>query len=174
MDTKKEENDPNNKELNGFWIKKAENGSLPDFMLRTGICQVMHTNLNKDLQKGGMSYHTTTSFINNIMRPEQQINIHPDKANEQHYELPTQVFEYMLGDNLKYSCSFWEELEWHPLQDEQSRSFFSDVLSGTSPMVKKFEKGKSVRQLLTKAEENMLNKFEILEVGGFFFWVCYG
>ena len=32
----------------------------------------------------------------------------PEKANEQHYELPPGFFELCLGKHLKYSCGFWE------------------------------------------------------------------
>lgn len=31
----------------------------------------------------------------------------PEKANEQHYELPPAFFERILGPHLKYSCAFW-------------------------------------------------------------------
>jgi cyclopropane-fatty-acyl-phospholipid synthase len=37
------------------------------------------------------------------------IAIHTDKANEQHYELPPQFFEYVLGEHLKYSGCYWPE-----------------------------------------------------------------
>ena len=35
----------------------------------------------------------------------------PEKANEQHYELPAGFFELMLGQRLKYSCCFFEHEE---------------------------------------------------------------
>ena len=31
----------------------------------------------------------------------------PEKANEQHYEVPPKFFELVLGSNLKYSSGFW-------------------------------------------------------------------
>lgn len=31
----------------------------------------------------------------------------PDKANEQHYEVPAAFFQRVLGPHLKYSCGFW-------------------------------------------------------------------
>jgi cyclopropane-fatty-acyl-phospholipid synthase len=57
---------------------------------------------------------------------------------------------------LKYSCGFWQELEWYYNPEAPSKSFYRDVITGTSSMCKEFEKGKSIRQLLTKSEENML------------------
>ena len=31
----------------------------------------------------------------------------PEKANEQHYEVPPEFFEFVLGSNLKYSSGYW-------------------------------------------------------------------
>jgi cyclopropane-fatty-acyl-phospholipid synthase len=33
----------------------------------------------------------------------------PEKANEQHYEIPGAFYRQALGPRLKYSCCFWEE-----------------------------------------------------------------
>ena len=33
----------------------------------------------------------------------------PEKANQQHYEVPAAFFERMLGPHLKYSCGFWPD-----------------------------------------------------------------
>ncbi len=33
----------------------------------------------------------------------------PEKANEQHYELPDEFFSRVLGKHLKYSCCYWPE-----------------------------------------------------------------
>lgn len=38
---------------------------------------------------------------------EAPLAIHADDANEQHYEVPTELFELMLGPHLKYSCGYW-------------------------------------------------------------------
>ena len=35
------------------------------------------------------------------------VAISTDDANEQHYEVPTELFELMLGPNLKYSSAYW-------------------------------------------------------------------
>jgi cyclopropane-fatty-acyl-phospholipid synthase len=37
------------------------------------------------------------------------IAIETDKANEQHYELPPEFFELVLGRHLKYSSAFWSD-----------------------------------------------------------------
>jgi cyclopropane-fatty-acyl-phospholipid synthase len=38
---------------------------------------------------------------------ESPIALVPEKANEQHYEVPAAFYERVLGDHLKYSCGYW-------------------------------------------------------------------
>ena len=40
---------------------------------------------------------------------ESAIALLPEKANEQHYEVPAEFFELTLGPNLKYSGAYWPE-----------------------------------------------------------------
>jgi cyclopropane-fatty-acyl-phospholipid synthase len=37
------------------------------------------------------------------------VAVHTDKANKQHYEVPTAFFKTILGKRLKYSCCFWPD-----------------------------------------------------------------
>ena len=36
------------------------------------------------------------------------IAVKTDKANEQHYEVPADFFDLVLGKNRKYSCCYWD------------------------------------------------------------------
>ena len=38
-----------------------------------------------------------------------QIAVHTDDANNQHYEVDSEFFQYCLGKNLKYSCCYWND-----------------------------------------------------------------
>ncbi|WP_428210037.1 SAM-dependent methyltransferase, partial [Enterococcus casseliflavus] len=38
---------------------------------------------------------------------EGPIALHPEKANEQHYEVPPEFFAQVLGKRLKYSSCYW-------------------------------------------------------------------
>ena len=42
------------------------------------------------------------------MRQSQVAEV-PEKANEQHYEVPAEFFKHALGKHLKYSCSYWPQ-----------------------------------------------------------------
>jgi cyclopropane-fatty-acyl-phospholipid synthase len=143
-------------ETAGFMIRKAENGSIPDTLLRFGICKVLHDLSSTELAPGGHKYHKVTDFINDYMRTCDEVALQTQEANEQHYELPHEFFTLCLGDNFKYSQGFWPELELNEVSENPSTSIIKDVITGTSGMVRDFEKGKSVRELLTQAETNML------------------
>lgn len=69
-------------QVDGFWIKRAENGILPDFVIRCGVCDVLRETANKDLQSGGYQYMSNQEFIDKVMRVEESINIHATEANE--------------------------------------------------------------------------------------------
>jgi len=143
-------------ETTGFMIKKAENGSIPDTLLRFGICKILHDLSNTELAPGGLKHHKVTDFIQDYMRTCDEVAIQTQEANEQHYELPHEFFTLCLGNNFKYSQGFWPELELSEVSENPSTSLIKDVITGTSGMVRDFEKGKSVRELLTHAETNML------------------
>ncbi|KAL3859484.1 hypothetical protein ACJMK2_009703 [Sinanodonta woodiana] len=61
------------------------------------------------------------------------VAIETDKANEQHYEVPTEFFKTVLGPRLKYSCCYWpqgvktlEEAEKLSLQQYCDRAKIQD------------------------------------------------
>jgi len=87
-------------------IKLAEKGLLPDPLIRLGIKRLCGQRLSD----------THTLDADALEKSHQQwidllvkspIAIVPEKANEQHYEVPPKFFELILGASLKYSCGFW-------------------------------------------------------------------
>jgi len=87
-------------------IKLAEKGLLPDPLIRLGIkrlCEqrlsVVHTLDADALEKSHQQWIDLLT--------KSPIAIAPEKANEQHYEVPPKFFELALGSSLKYSCGFW-------------------------------------------------------------------
>ena len=87
-------------------IKLAEKGWLPDSLIRLGIKRLCSQRLVK-----------ATSFSDDDMEKEHAawvevlkkspIALVPEKANEQHYEVPPRLFELVLGKRLKYSSGLW-------------------------------------------------------------------
>jgi len=87
-------------------IKLAEKGLLPDPLIRLGIKRLCGQRLSDthtlDADALEMSHQQWIDFL--VKSP---IAIVPEKANEQHYEVPPKFFEMILGASLKYSCGFW-------------------------------------------------------------------
>jgi len=91
-----------------MWYNKLiENDQLPDPVLRVGIRKLLKQRLvdetlgNEELQQ--------QKFMDLVLELQSSpIAINTADANEQHYELPTQFFQYCLGKNLKYSSGYWK------------------------------------------------------------------
>ena len=95
-----------------FGIYLAEIGVIPDWMIRVAARFLTRQRLAdsqnaaekleliEQLSKGGIAEKT-------------------DDANEQHYEVPTEFFQLVLGKHLKYSCNLFEKVDFQD-QAEQA------------------------------------------------------
>ena len=87
-------------------IGLAEKGLLPDFLIRIGI---------RKLSKVRLAFAKNSSPAEIEERHQEWIKkmhdspiaLVPEKANEQHYEVPPEFFVTVLGENLKYSSGYW-------------------------------------------------------------------
>ena len=88
-------------------IKLAENGSLPDFMIEYGIKRLCNERLiwAKNIGTEALQQHHQ-EWVEKLKNSP--IALVPEKANEQHYEVPPSFFELSLGKHLKYSCGYWD------------------------------------------------------------------
>ena len=80
-------------------IEFAERGILPDWIIRRGIRRLCRARLKAI--KSATSLYPDSSVLG-------QIAYETDAANQQHYELPPEFFELVLGSRRKYSCCFFE------------------------------------------------------------------
>ena len=88
-------------------INYAEKGNLPDSLIRLGIrrlCKERINSFDKNCEKHQKKQNKWIELLKNS-----PIAILPEKANEQHYEVPPPFFTQVLGKNLKYSSGFWEK-----------------------------------------------------------------
>ncbi len=85
-----------------------EQGLLPDFLIRFGIRRKLQQKLI-DEKKDGLEFgqERLMKLINGLKSGP--IAVQTVKANEQHYELPSEFFELVLGKHLKYSSGYWRE-----------------------------------------------------------------
>jgi cyclopropane-fatty-acyl-phospholipid synthase len=86
----------------------TEQGRVPDVVIRRGIRHLLKQRLNEtnanDTEQ--MAEHFS-GFVTTMLQSD--VALVPEKANEQHYEVPAAFFEKALGSHLKYSCGYWPD-----------------------------------------------------------------
>lgn len=90
-----------------WYDKLLVNNQIPDFLIRMGIRKYLKQRLREENKGGGEAQKRhLLQFINTLKNSP--IAVNTADANEQHYEVPTEFYQYCLGENLKYSCGFWK------------------------------------------------------------------
>jgi cyclopropane-fatty-acyl-phospholipid synthase len=84
-----------------------EKNVIPDFLLRIGIRNLLKQRLIEEKANTEMQQTYLMYLIDELKKSP--IAVDTDAANEQHYEVPTQFYQYCLGKHLKYSCGYWKE-----------------------------------------------------------------
>ena len=87
-------------------LELAEQGWLPDQLIRFGIRRLLSARLREESRMGceGLS-ELNRMFVAELR--ESPIALHTASANEQHYEVPAAYFELVLGPHRKYSSCLW-------------------------------------------------------------------
>jgi len=89
-------------------IKLAEKGFLPDSLIRFGIRRLCSQRLTEAKNSSEDEMEKEHAAWIEVLK-ESPIALVPEKANEQHYEVPPRLFELVLGQKLKYSSGLWPE-----------------------------------------------------------------
>lgn len=93
-----------------WYVVWMARGFLPDALVRFGIRQRLARRLAGE--RAGTVEERSERRRQLLARlAESQIAVHTDAANRQHYEVPAEFFELVLGAHLKYSCALWESEE---------------------------------------------------------------
>jgi cyclopropane-fatty-acyl-phospholipid synthase len=85
------------------WI---EQGLVPDRVVRLGIRRLLRERLVELRADDAQAEQALTQAFVAAMR-DAPVALLPEKANEQHYEVPAAFFERVLGPHRKYSCCWW-------------------------------------------------------------------
>ena len=89
-------------------LNMAEHSWLPDRVIRFGIRQLLRQRLRSELAGGEQATaRRQAEYLESLKRSP--VAIETDSANEQHYELPAEFFQQVLGPRLKYSSCLWTE-----------------------------------------------------------------
>lgn len=89
-------------------IHQAEQWHIPDFFIKAWIRYLCNQRL-KHIQDNGPAYikKNQETWVKKLKNSP--IALVPEKANEQHYEVPPRLFELVLGKHLKYSSGIWND-----------------------------------------------------------------
>ncbi len=85
-----------------------EKNNIPDFLIRQNIRKLLAQRL-KDEDAGNVEANQEKIMQLIVELKSSPIAINTADANEQHYEVPTQFYQYCLGKHLKYSSGYWKE-----------------------------------------------------------------
>jgi cyclopropane-fatty-acyl-phospholipid synthase len=90
-----------------WYDKLVEQDKVPDFLLRKGIRKLLQQRLD-DEEKPDVEAQQAHLMKLIAELKASPIAVNTTDANEQHYEVPTQFYQYCLGKNLKYSSGYWK------------------------------------------------------------------
>lgn len=83
-----------------------EQNKLPDFILRIGVRNLLKQRLNDEIAGDAEVQQQRFNDLLEELRSS-PIAINTADANQQHYEVPTEFYQYCLGKHLKYSSGYW-------------------------------------------------------------------
>ena len=120
--------------INKF-IDWTERGYVPDSLLRMGIRRLLKKRLAQaDAGSPSANASQTKSLVEEF--DQGPIALVPELANEQHYEVPADLFRLTLGPHRKYSSCFWpagvntlEESEKAALKETCARAELEDGMN---------------------------------------------
>jgi cyclopropane-fatty-acyl-phospholipid synthase len=98
----------NTEGLHMWYMPIVERDIVPDWLIRWGIRWQVRTNLIHYERQDIVDRHMRKlALIDSFKRSP--IAIHTEVANTQHYELPPEFFQLVLGKHLKYSACYWSD-----------------------------------------------------------------
>ena len=88
----------------------CERGWIPDRLARVGMRRLVRRRAREESRAGAEAIAARREAFLASLR-EGPIAVATDAANAQHYEVPSEFFETVLGPRLKYSCCWYERPE---------------------------------------------------------------
>ena len=121
-------------------IDLAENGLIPDLLIRFGIRALDRKRLSEEARSAVEAGENGGLRLIQTLR-EGPIALQTEKPREQHYELPPAFFEKVLGIHMKYSSCYWP------------------------PSVKSLDEAEEAMLALTCERAQMEDGMEVLDLG---------
>ncbi len=89
-------------------INLVEKGVVPDSLLRPGIRHLLQGRIDQEYE-GGAEAMAERLYEHIEAMDESPIAMAVEDANRQHYEVPTEFFQLMLGPRMKYSSCLYPD-----------------------------------------------------------------
>lgn len=87
-------------------MELAEKGKMPDAAIRAGIRKLLRD--RRKLEAKATREEQLEALYRFIeMMGQSPVAVATATANEQHYEVPSDLFQTFMGPHLKYSCGYW-------------------------------------------------------------------
>lgn len=97
-----------NQESRSFAERLLERELVPDWLIRLVIRRICAARL-REQQAGGEVQQASRRQRLVAELKQSPVALHTGDANAQHYEVPPEFFQMVLGRRLKYSCAYWPE-----------------------------------------------------------------
>ncbi len=94
--------------MSEYLIDVCERGWLPDAFIRMGIRRLLARRLRRESRGHPQARNEQERALLRALA-QGPIAVETDAANAQHYELPPEFFELVLGHHLKYSSGYWPD-----------------------------------------------------------------
>lgn len=85
-----------------------ERNLIPDPVIRFGIRGLLKSKLKNEGRGGVAAAQQRLKEVVEEMKSS-TIALNTTEANQQHYEVPTEFFRYVMGKHMKYSCGYWKK-----------------------------------------------------------------
>jgi len=89
-----------------WYMRLLETNVVPDWLIRLALRTSLTLGLKRRYRAGIEARNAGRRALLKKLRGS-PIAIHTADPNRQHYEVPTEFFQLVLGQRLKYSCCYW-------------------------------------------------------------------
>jgi cyclopropane-fatty-acyl-phospholipid synthase len=86
----------------------TEQGLIPDIVIRRGIRHLVKQRL-REIHSHDTERMAQLQYDFVAQMQQAPVALVPEKANEQHYEVPAEFYLHALGPHLKYSSAYWPD-----------------------------------------------------------------
>ena len=93
--------------MEALGLSLAYKGLVPDAFLRYGIRTMLSQMVSSQSLPASVRAANKMNYIKDLK--QRGLAEHTTKANEQHYEVPSEFYEFVMGKYKKYSCGLWPE-----------------------------------------------------------------